>query len=384
MNKTDKDYRRHLRANRVFRWLLGPLINCIFRFKAAPSTLPEGPCLVLANHNTDLDPALIQLSFRELLYFVASEHVFRAGLASRFLRRYFDPISRLKGSTDLGTVMEVLKRLKKGHKVCIFAEGNRSFNGQTCPISPATGKLCRISGVPLVTYKFEGGYFTSPRWSRSLRRGRMRGGVVRIYTAEMLRAMSDKEVSAAIARDLWEDAYARQALERTRFQGRRLAEGLERALFICPACHQIDSLKSHENELRCDCGLRAVYDEYGYLSGAPFDSVTAWDLWQDGQLEKIACSSVEGFVFGDPAVRLYQVLEGHTSQLLSEGPAAMYKDRLEAGGHVFPLTDIGGMAVYGAASIAFTSNGKHYEIKADPSFCGRKYLELYQKLKGRD
>lgn len=382
MPDTLKNHKRHMRAYRIIKALVSPFFKWLFRIRSQPAPEIQGPCLVLANHNSDLDSVLIHFSFQGLLYFVASEHVFRAGLASRLLKRYFDPISRLKGSTDIKTAREVMRRLKQGMNVCIFAEGNRSFNGLTCPIPPSIGRLAQACGVPLITYKFEGGYFTTPRWAYTLRRGRMRGYVVQVYSPEQLKSMSAQEVNAAIAADLFEDAYARQATEKVRFQGKRLAEGLETALFLCPQCEGIGTLHSRGNALFCDCGLKAVYDEWGYLSGAAYSTVTQWDAWQHEKLARLAAALGDAPAFEDSGVMLARVYAGHKSENLSSGSSAlaMYRDRIVCGTLAFPLHDISNMALYGRGNIAFTCGGEHYEIRSDASFCGRKYLELYHQL----
>ena len=377
-----KKYRRHARAFRIVVPLARPVLRWIFRLESEPATDMQGPFLVYANHNTDLDPALVQLSFKEMIYFVASEHIFRVGLPSRLLVRYFDPISRLKGSTDMGTVRDVMRRLKDGKNVGIFAEGNRSFNGITGPIPPSIGKLAKACKVTLVTYKFEGGYFTTPRWAYTLRRGRMRGYVVQVYRPEQLKEMSAEEISAAIEADLFEDAYTRQATEKVRYRGKRLAEGLETALFICPQCEQIGTLASRGSEFFCTCGLKASYDEYGYLSGAPYSTVTQWDAWQGSRLAAIAQNLEDGPAFGDRNVILTQVKGDHTTETVDAGCGnlAMYRDRIVCGDLSFALGDVSDMALYGRENIAFTSHAKHYVITAGAAFCGRKYLELYNLL----
>lgn len=382
MSDTVKNHKRHVRTYRILKALLFPFFRRSFRIQSQPAPDITGPYLVLANHNADLDAVIIHLSFKELLYFVASEHVFRAGLASRLLQRYFDPISRLKGSTDIKTAREVMRRLKAGMNVCIFAEGNRSFNGLTGPIAPSVGRLAKACGVPLVTYHFEGGYFTTPRWAYTMRHGRMRGYVANVYSPQRLEGMSVEEVNAAIAADLFEDAYARQATEKVRFQGRRLAEGLETALFLCPACERFGTLHSRGNEFFCDCGLKAEYDEYGYLSGAPYSTVTEWDAWQRDKLAQIAPRLGEQAAFQDEGVTLTRVHAGHKSEKVASGAVAMYRDRITCGDTAFWIGDISDMAIYGRANIAFTCGGEHYEILSRGPFCGRKYLELYHQLKG--
>lgn len=383
MSDPTKSHNLHVRIYHILRILLSPCIKWLFRITADPAPAITGPYLVLANHNVDLDPVIISLSFKDHLYFVASEHVFRAGFASRLLKKYFDPVSRLKGSIAVNTAREILRRLRRGMNVCIFAEGNRSFNGLTCPILPSTGSLAKVSGVPLVTYKFEGGYFTTPRWASTMRRGRMRGYAVRVYSAEEISAMTADEVNAAIAADLFEDAYARQAKERVRFRGKRLAEGLESALFICPKCERIGTLHSHGNEFFCDCGLRAKYDEYGYLTGAPYATITEWDAWQHGKLVQIASNLGKEAAFGDADVKLVCVHAGHKSEVVYAGAIAMYRGRIVCGDMVFAIDDISDMALYGHANITFTCGSGHYEIVSGAPFCGRKYLELYNQLKER-
>jgi 1-acyl-sn-glycerol-3-phosphate acyltransferase len=378
-----RNYRRHARVYRVAKRLLMPFLKWLFKLEAEPVPHLEAPYLVYANHNTDLDAAFVQCSFDEVLYFVASEHIFRVKFASRLLTYLFDPISRLKGSTDMSTVREVMRRLRDGKSVCIFAEGNRSFNGLTGPIPPSVGKLVKACKVPLVTYRFEGGYFTTPRWAYTIRRGRMRGYVVNVYNMEKLTNMSVDDVNDAINRDLFEDAYARQAMEMIPFKGKRLAEGLETALFICPQCQQIGTLQSKNNEFYCSCGLKATYDEYGYLSGAPYSTVTEWDTWQSQQLAKVAEDLRDEPAFVDGNVKLNLIMGNHRGELVEEGSGtlAMYRDKMVCGTITFAVDDISDMALYGRGNIALTHQGKNYTITGGRAFCGRKYLELYHLLR---
>jgi hypothetical protein len=46
------------------------------------------------------------------------------------------------------------------------------------PIPAATGKLVKQLKCPVLRYRFEGGYLTSPRWARSHRKGPMTGRVL--------------------------------------------------------------------------------------------------------------------------------------------------------------------------------------------------------------
>ena len=87
---------------------------------------------------------------------------------------------------------------------------NCSFNGVTGEIPPATGKLAKAAGASLITYRFEGGFLSQPRFSVKARKGKITGHLVHIYKPEELKTMSDEQMNEAIKRDLYEDAYAVQ------------------------------------------------------------------------------------------------------------------------------------------------------------------------------
>lgn len=379
-------WRRDIRFWHFFRALLGGWLRRKFNFTPEPAET-EGPCLILANHATNWDPLLMALSFPRQMYFVASEHIFRWGAVWHLINWLLHPIARLKGTTASDTVLTVLRRMRRGASVAIFADGNRTWDGCTGKIPPATGKLARSCGGTLVTYRLEGGYFTNPRWAGSrLRRGRMRGRVVGVYTHDALYAMTPEEVNAVIRRDLWEDAYARQRDERVPFRGRRLAEGLETMLCICPACGAQGALKSAGDRLSCGaCGFSAAYDAYGFLSGPglPFDSLPDWDAWQTDRLAALAAEDGPEPLFADDGVTLEELLPGHATRRLGKGRIALHRDRLVCAGRSFPLSEISGMGMHGPLGLSFSAAGGHYEVSGRRGLCLRKYMTVFDRLCAR-
>lgn len=379
--------KRHRGLYRFLRQTAGRIVRRMFGLTNETVPVEHAPYLVLANHNTDLDPALIAMSFPEQMYFVASEHVFRKGFASRLLQYWFAPISRVKGATDAVAAMDIIRTLRKGKNVCLFAEGNRSFNGVTGPIFPATGKLCKVSGAALITYKFEGGYLTTPRWAYTRRKGRMRGYCVNQYSPAQLKAMTADEVNAAIERDLYEDAFLRQRLNPCAYRGRRLAEGLENALFICPKCGRIDTLQSKDDRFFCDCGLSVRYTETGFFEGdgAPFATVLDWDNWQQARLTELIETMTEETALSDEGMVLSCIAEGvHRDEVVAKGRMRMSRTKLSIGTWALPVSAISDMAQVGKSRVLFSADGKHYEIDSErPYYCGRKYFLFYQQLQAR-
>lgn len=370
----------------VVRFLVGGTLRRLFAYEHTIERPAADNYLVVANHNTDLDPALVGLAFPRQMYFLASEHAFRMGFASRVLTYLFAPISRIKGATDAAAAMELIRRLRKGDNLCLFAEGNRSFSGVTGPIFPATGKLAKASGAALVTFKLEGGYLTSPRWSTTLRRGHMRGYCVNTYSPEQLRAMRPDEINAAIATDLFEDAYARQQVAPCDYKGKRLAEGLEDALFLCPVCGGVSTLKGCGDTFRCSaCGMTATYTPSGLLTGEklPFTTVRDWDAWQQTALSALLETAGDATLFSNADICLLAVGQKHSASVVASGTLTMSRLCLTVGTIVIPLAQISDMAIAGPTTLMFTANGVHYEMRAADKrrYCGRKYLLAYQQLK---
>lgn len=379
-----KRKKRHIWLYKFLRVAVTPYLKWQLRYQRRLAGDMETPYIVLANHTTNYDPIMVSASFPQQMYFVASEHIYRWGFASKLLEWCFAPIARAKGSTDARTVLEVLRCIHAGSNVCVFAEGNRTFNGVTCEILPSTGKLVKASGAMLVTYKIEGGYFAYPRWGKTLRRGRTRGYVVGKYPAAQLRQMSAEEVNALIERDLYEDAYARQREDPVRFRGKRLAEGLETALYLCPLCGRIGTMHGDGDQLRCGCGLSVRYTELGEIKGdgVPFSTITEWDVWQSDQMAKLAETAGEDPLCMDENQKLFGVNAATESRLLTTDTLFLYHDRLACGTYSFPIRDISNMAIYGQMTLVFTTaDGAYYEIVSEKQRSATKYFSLYRALK---
>lgn len=382
-----KRQRLHKCFWKFLRLIFGPYLRLRFNYRCEICRV-DGPCLVMANHDTNWDPILLGYAFPRQMYFVASEHIFRWGLASRLIDLLLAPISRMKGTTAGDTAMTILRRLKKGCNVAMFANGSRSFNGISEDILPSTGKLARASGATLITYRLDGGYFTEPRWNFSgLRRGRIQGRVMNIYPPDVLKKMSLDQVNEAINRDLYVDAYEVQRREMIPFRGKRLAERLESVLCVCPVCGALGRMRSDGDRFRCgDCGYEVRYDEYGFFrgEGLVYDSVTDWDLAQTRELCRMADEAGEdGLILSDEDMELCEVLRDHKVRDIGSGGIALYPDRLECCGLVFPLSELGGFALHGPVAVNFSHGERSYELKPKNVICTRKYQTVIDHLRSR-
>lgn len=345
----------------------------------------EGPYLILPNHNLELDPLLIGEAVGKQIYFVASEHLLRKGIATNLLMYFLKPIIHMKGRQGAKTVKQMLRTLQEGHKVCIFPEGNRSFNGVTMEMEAAIAKVAKKAKVKLITYRIEGGYLTQPRWATNIRKGKVRGRLINIYEPEQLSQMSDAQISDAIVTDLHEDAYETQKRECVKFKSDNLALGLESTIFTCPKCGEIGNLHSQDNRFFCECGFEAIYDVYGYLTdkGGKKHTVTELDFAQQKVLkEKIKNWSESEPLFED-SVTVYRIGADHELIGTEKGFLKAYTDHLECGGERLDYAGMDGMAIYSrnALIIHHEKINGHLEVKSDLSFSALKYLYLYNFIK---
>lgn len=346
----------------------------------------EGPYLLVANHNLELDPVVVGRAVGHQVYFVASEHVLRKGLGTWFLMTFFKPIIHMKGRKGVATVKQMLKTLNDGHSVCIFPEGNRSFNGVTGEMETAIGKVAKKAKAKLITYRVEGGYLSQPRWSVGLRKGKLRGRLINVYTSEQLQEMSDTQINEAIINDLAEDAYETQKREHIAFHGKDLALGLESTIFACPACKKIGGLHSKGNKFFCDCGFEAMYDVFGDLtdqSGKKY-TVTELDLLQKDLLQKRLEEADESEKVFEDQVILHYINAGHEEVWKKQISLEAYKDHLKIGEENISLDDLEGMAIYSRSALVLHHKEKegHFEIKSENiGFNALKYLYLYQLRK---
>lgn len=380
-----KRYLWHKFIFAALRPVAGPVVKRMMGYSCEKRKGPEKPSLIIANHNADLDPALVALSFSRHMYFVTSEHAVRGGLASKLLKFTFDPVPINKARTDLFAVKEMIRRLRAGANVCLFAEGNRSFNGLTGPVSVSTAKLVKSSGADLITFRLVGGYFTTPRWASGKHKGKMSGSVAGVYSADELKSQTTEQVLALIERDIYEDAYERQSERGDRFVGKNPAENIETALYLCPGCKKIGTIKSKGERFFCGCGLDAVYTETGFLDGEslPFTTITQWDEWQVGQLGEIIESAGSEPICADENQRLFEVRTALDKRQLGEGKMQISRDTFQCAGLTFEMSEIAQFEVVSQMTLIFgLKNGTTYEVQTAAPRSALKYREIFRVLSG--
>ncbi|MDI9520211.1 MAG: lysophospholipid acyltransferase family protein [Bacillota bacterium] len=372
---------------RVLRVLLLPAFTFLFKAKADKSPVIQPPFMVVANHVTDYDFFYPAKVIRQPLGFVVGEGL----LQNRWLRKLLIDglgcISKRKATKDIHTVSAIFRRLKNGRSVCLFVEGNTTFDGVTGPFSPAIGKLFGLVDAGLVTLRIEGGYFLKPRWGKGLRRGKTACRIVNVYTKEELKSKNADEVNAILKKDLFEDAYLRQESMPVRYKSRRKAEGIEHAAYLCPVCEAQSSIYGKKNQVICnECGTEAEFTDFGFIEGGfPHKTLREWLSWQREQLKSKMASAENPLLLSDERQTLFMPDEQGKMRTKAEGKMLMDRETLSIGDFAVKIKDIAGLEIYRKNVIQFsTMDGQYCQTGKTAGLNALKYRDLYEIIKAGD
>lgn len=109
---------------------------------------PMGPLIVVANHQSNLDPPLLGASFPRRLWYLAKDNMFRGPIGTWFFRSYGAfPLNR--SGADIAAYRWALRQLDRGQAVVIFPEGTRS-PGSLGKAQTGVVRLALKSGAPLL------------------------------------------------------------------------------------------------------------------------------------------------------------------------------------------------------------------------------------------
>ena len=113
--------------------------------------LPEGPCVICANHAGFADPlwVFLLMGTRVPPWTMAKKSVMEKPILGAFLKanRAF-PVDR--DNVDVAAIKKSLSVLKNGEKLLIFPEGTRVKNGKKSEPKSGAVLLAQRAGVPLV------------------------------------------------------------------------------------------------------------------------------------------------------------------------------------------------------------------------------------------
>jgi len=244
---------------------LRPVMKRYFRNTITTEGLEniEGPCVVLSNHCSRIDWALVGIAMLPRKLNIVITRYYYSIPALRFFLSRLGTIPKDQFAPDVAAVKSMLSAAKQGGNVMLFPEGRMTPGGVSETFERATVKLLRHLKMPVVAVHLYGVYMSWPKWAKTIRRGKMETKVSMLFTPEKIKEMSDDELYEYMVNALKTDETAWQAEHRVAYKGKRFAEGLSDVLFICPRCGVQHKNVSEKDIIRCtECGNGARLNEY--------------------------------------------------------------------------------------------------------------------------
>ena len=340
------------------------------------------PYLIVMNHQTGFDQFFVGMTFRQPVYYLATEDIFSMGWVSDLIRWLVAPIPIRKQTTDIQAVKNCIRVAREGGTICLAPEGNRTFHGKTVYMNPSIASLTKKLGLPLAIFRIEGGYGVQPRWSDVVRKGSMRSYVSRVIEPEEYRDMSHDELFQLIKTSLYVD----EGQVSGEFRHKKNAEFLERAMYICPWC-SLTSFESQDDVIRCTkCGRSIRHLPTKELEGIdcdfPHRFVSDWYEWQNEQLNQTDLLALTEQPLYEETVRLSRVHPSKYKELLKkEATVRLYGDRITVDDRVFPLGQVGAVVVLGKNKLNIYDGNDIFQLKGSKRFNALKYVNFFHRYK---
>lgn len=375
---------RHRTASNLLRAILGPYATFKYGVKAERfKEQGNRAYLIMMNHQTPFDQFFIGMSFAGPVYYIASEDIFSKGWVSSVIRFLVAPIPIKKQTTDLHAVKLCMKIAKEGGTIALAPEGNRTFSGKTEYIKPSIVKLAKALRLPIAIYRIEGGYGVQPRWSNTVRKGRMHAYVSRVIEPEEIRALSDDELYELLLKEL----DVNEGVVDGTYHHPRPAEYLERAVYICPHCG-LSEFESSADIIQCKrCGCQVRYLPTKELEGIgepfPFRFVTDW---YDYQCDFINSWDPRPYqdepLYQDTAQLSEVILYKNKRRLRKQVSVSLYGNRITVDDDLaFPFDETSAVTVLGRNKVNIYFNDRVYQLKSHKRFNALKYVNIFNRYK---
>ena len=416
--------RRYRPTNtRFFTWLVrntyGVFIKWRYNARVVGLDLLQRvkpPFILVGNHTTLQDPFLTNYFIPHPIHWVTSDGNMRSPLMRFLLIKLAGSIPKSKAIPDIETVNWIVEfiRKKKGI-VGFYPEGQSTWDGASMPAFGSTAKLIKLLKAPVICAVSRGSYMTKPRWAYTIRRGEMEIELTQLFTPEAIKEMSvgeiDEKLNAAISHD--DTVWARE--RGLTYVDPKRAECLELALFACPSCGKLHTMKTKDEFISCTaCGFSTEYGEDGSFSlaeigsnlandcakvgaiigGRIFSSIREWIQWQRTHLETLLARDFAAApgraIFSDEGVRLLKGKRMDTMKSLGYGRLTLSSSSLtlkpDKGGEIsFDLSEIEGPGVLKWNFFEFYVGKTVYRARFDDrTASGYKYcvaLELLAEMR---
>ena len=122
----------------------------------------DGGVLLVANHQSYLDPVLVAVRLYRPVSFLAKSELFENPYFGWFIRMlHAFPVRQ--GEGDVGAIKEIIRRLGEGYALNFYPEGSRTETGEIAKLEKGIALVIRKAGVPVVPVAIEGSFAAWPK-----------------------------------------------------------------------------------------------------------------------------------------------------------------------------------------------------------------------------
>ncbi len=334
------------------------------------------PYIMLANHTFLFDVIHVPLRLKKVPFIVGSQTLFKKQPTKFLVTQIAHVIPKSKGASDTTTVRELIGSIRRGYPILIFPEGNATFYGETGYIEESTMKLIKKLGVDVITCNVKGGYLSKPRWATGKRKNRQISLNYQLtIPKEHIKDMSTEEINDKIIKVLYNNDYEYQRKQMIPHPGKKLAEGIENVVYVCPFCESINTIESKGNKIKCShCHKEGFIDSYGFIHNFRYDNLIEWNQFQKQFSNKLRETNLEATGFLNYMSREDEHLEPVGRVQIEY--SSYYFNFSGSLNLSIPIQEITNATITLRRDFGFVYENKHYLIKLDQS--GAALLRIVQ------
>jgi hypothetical protein len=237
--------------------------------------------------------------------------------------------------------------------------------------------------LPIAIYRIEGGFGVQPRWSDAVRKGPLHAYVSRVIEQDEIKDLTDDELYDLLVREL----DVNEAVADNSYHHPKLAEYLERAVYVCPDCG-LSEFESHGDIIHCkNCNWQVRYLPTKELEGIdrpfPFRFVADWYDYQCDFINNWDPRPYQDKLLYQDTARFSEViLYKHKRTLRKEVSVKLFGNRITIDDDiVFSFDETAAVTVLGRNKINVYIDDKVYQLKSDKRFNALKYVNIFNRYK---
>lgn len=248
----------------------------------------ERPSIVLCSHGSFIDFVYLGRILRK-----EKPHVVMARLYSyhKWLHKLTSALGCVPKSmftVDIENAKACMRVLSHEGVLAMMPEARLSTVGKYEGVQDSTYSFLQRTGVTVYAMRLSGDYFANPKWGEGVRHhSYVEAELTKLFDAGETKELSFEEIKKRVDEALYYDEFAwLESKPNIHYKTKKMAQGLENILCICPKCGAKYTLKTKGDTLACEsCGMSArIDDRYAFVDEKPFKNFKLWYEWQAEQL----------------------------------------------------------------------------------------------------